>query len=196
MHQIGSTLNISSAYSIYGIGSINDHVNCSGILSATSGYFLNLNGGLSINGDGNVNLDNGALFNGTLYINDANSGMNGGSLTASYLYVGYSGTGTFTQNGGISHISPNGGYQGIYLGYNSGDIGTYNLINTGILYTSIEFVGINGIGFFNQTGGTNSTNNQIYIGYSSSSSGTYNLSGSGYLSAHYEYIGAFWHWRI
>ena len=40
VHQSGSALDIPSAYSIFGAGSINDHVTCEGSLSATSGSRL------------------------------------------------------------------------------------------------------------------------------------------------------------
>ena len=100
VHQAGSALDISSAYSIYGIGSINDHVNCQGTLAATTGYSINLNGGLNISGTGSVNLGTG-----TLYVNDTISGMSGGSLNASYQYVGSTGTGTFTQTGGTNNAT-------------------------------------------------------------------------------------------
>ena len=42
-------------------------------------------------------------------------------------YVGYSGTGLFTQSGGNNTI-----YGGLYIGYNSGGSGTYSLSGTGM----------------------------------------------------------------
>ena len=116
--------------------------------------------------------------------------MSDGSLTAGYIeYVGYSGTGTFTQTGGINTISFY-----FYLGYNSGSTGTYNLSGTGQLSAATEYIGYYGTGTFTQTGGTNSISssfggNYLYLGYNTDSSGTYNLNDTGQLSAGQEYIG-------
>ncbi len=165
IHQAGSVLDISSAYSIYGIGSIDDHVNCQGSLSATSGYDINLNGGLTISGTGSVN-----LRSGNLSVNDSISRMDGGSLNVRYQYVGSTGTGVFTQTGGTNSISSY-----LYLGYNSGSTGTYNLSGTGPLSASIQYIGRSGTGTFIQTGGTNTISSNLYLGFNSGSSGTYNL---------------------
>ena len=87
-------------------------------------YFLsgwiNLNHGLTLSGTGSVNLGTGILT-----VNDATSQMSGGSLSGN-VYIGNSGTGTFTQTGGT-----NAGY--VDLGCNSGDHGTYNLSGSGLL---------------------------------------------------------------
>ena len=83
------------------------------------------------------------LGSGTLATNDASSGISSGSLAASYQFVGLSGTGTFTQTGGTNNI-----VNGPYLGYNSGDNGTYNLGGSGYLSGHIEYVGNNGNGTF------------------------------------------------
>ncbi len=126
---------------------------------------------------------------GTLSLGGSGSGtvkMTGGSLsTASYQYVGYSGTGTFMQSGGIN----GSGYFNLYLGYNAGSSGTYNLSGSGQLSPSYQYVGYSGPGTFTQSGGTNSIFVNLYLGYNAGSSGTYNLSGSGQLSAGQEYVG-------
>ena len=90
-----------------------------------------------------------------LYLGAANTGavqMTGGSLSVgNYEYIGNSGIGTFTQSGGTNAITIN-----LYLGYNSGATGTYNLSDTGYLSASNwEVIGYSGTGTFNQTGGTN-----------------------------------------
>ena len=76
-------------------------------------------------------------------MNDGTSGMSGGSLAANYGYVGYSGSGTFTQSGGTNSVGSYGGQ--LYLGYNAGDAGTYNLSGSASL-TSFggEYVGYSG----------------------------------------------------
>jgi fibronectin-binding autotransporter adhesin len=192
IHQAGSTLNISSAYSIYGIGSIDDHVNCLGMLSTPSDHYIDLNGGLTVSGTGSVNLGNGIL-----YVNDTISGMDGGSISAKYQYVGSTGTGTFTQTDGVNTITNtlylgyknkssgtynlSGGTNTIssclYLGYYSGSSGTYNLSGMGQLTADKEYIGyLSGTGTFTQTGGTNTISTGLYLGINSGT-GTYNLNG-------------------
>jgi hypothetical protein len=133
--------------------------------------------------------------------------QDGGNNSTSIEYIGYSGIGTFKQTGGTNSI---GSY--LYLGYNSGSSGTYNLSGTGKLSADSEYIGCGGTGTFTQTGGMN-TSSYLWLGFSgtgiftqtggtntissflilgassASSSGTYNLSGTGQLSADYETIG-------
>ena len=91
----------------------------------------------------------------------------------SYEIIGYSGTGTFNQTGGINQNCTD-----LYLGYNPGSSGTYNL-SGGVLNVDgntggWEVIGGNGsTGTFNQTGGTNHMADDLGI-----ASGTYNLSGA------------------
>ena len=180
LHQVGSTLVISPTYSINGAGSINDHVNCQGTISAKSGYSIHLYVGLSISGTGNVDLG-GA---GALYVDDINSGMSGGTLKADYHIIGSTSTGTFVQTGGINTIS-----EALSLGVNSGKNGSYILSGTGQLDVNSEYVGFRSTGTFIQNGGINTTL-CLKIGYYSGSNGSYNLSDKGQLSAwSEEYIG-------
>ena len=99
------------------------------------------------------------LGSGNLTTNDLASGISGGSLSAAYQYVGNGGTGTFTQSGGASTIG-----NCLYLGYNAGDSGAYNLSGSGQLSASYEYVGYSGTGSFTQSGGTNSVGNYLYLG--------------------------------
>jgi autotransporter-associated beta strand protein len=137
----------------------------------------------------------------SLYLGDSGIGksgtiqMNGGSLYVSvHSYVGYSGTGTFTQTGG-THAGGTNSLSALYLGYNSGSSGAYNLSNTGLLSAVYEYIGFSGAGTFTQTGGTNSTSLyphlSLQLGYNTGSSGTYDLSGTGQLSADFEDIGGY-----
>ncbi len=99
------------------------------------------------------------------------------------MYVGYSGTGTFTQSGGTSTL-------GLYLGNNSGSMGTYNL-SSGLLVSQGQYVGYSGSGTFTQSGGTNnipSAVDNLTLGENEGSSGSYNLS-AGLLSAYFQYVG-------
>ncbi|MDY7000642.1 MAG: hypothetical protein SVS15_02520, partial [Thermodesulfobacteriota bacterium] len=105
-------------------------------------------------------------------------------LFADDEYVGYSGTGAFTQARETNSIT-----SGLYLGYESGSSGTYDLSGTGELSSGLhEYVGYQGAGAFTQSGGTNSITSSLYLGHESGSSGTYDLSG-GTLEAHFESIG-------
>jgi autotransporter-associated beta strand protein len=169
----------------------------------TDGYYFNRTEG--------INATN--MFLGTLYLGYT-SGSSGtyilsetGNLSSSSEYVGYSGTGTFTQSGG-SHtiypmnirIPPSSGdkWGAIFLGYNSGSSGTNILNGPGTLSSQSIYLGYSGTGTFNQSVGTNTFSETLYLGYNSNSTGTYNLSESGTLKfdpgnyiigANSEYIG-------
>ncbi|MGA2069147.1 MAG: autotransporter-associated beta strand repeat-containing protein, partial [Thermoguttaceae bacterium] len=112
--------------------------------------------------------------------------MLGGSFAAGWQYVGYSGTGNFTQSGGTNGDAVNGA--DLCLASSSGSSGTYNLNGSGVLMDAILQVGYGGTGVFTQSGGTNTSGEfgggqiGIVLGCSSGGSGTYHLSGSGYLS--------------
>jgi fibronectin-binding autotransporter adhesin len=108
-------------------------------------------------------------------------------------YVGLNGTGIFTQNS-ITDQNSNtiaSGYH-LYLGYNVGSTGTYNLtsVDGSIAANGNEYVGFNGNGTFNQSSGTNTiaAGGILAIANSSGSSGTYALSG-GTLIAPTVYVG-------
>jgi hypothetical protein len=108
-----------------------------------------------------------------------------GSLAAPYEYLGYSGTGTFTQIGGTNSVGTN-----LYFAYFLGAAGSYNLGGNGSLTVPNEYLGYSGSGSFTQSGGANSVGNGLYIGYNIGSSGSYNLSG-GSLSVLYEDVGLY-----
>ena len=69
-------------------------------------------------------------------------------MTAAAQYVGKGGAGTFTQSAGTNTLV--NGYSGgsLYLGYNTGDKGTYNLSGTGLAVNGrrSEYVGYSGTG--------------------------------------------------
>ena len=148
IHYPGTPILVSSGQAYTGAFSVNDMLTCQGALSVVSGGSINLNSGVLISGTGNANLGNGAYF-----VENAASGIQGGSLTASYGYVGYSGTGTFNQVAGTNTDSGSFFNGGVFLGYNAGANGTYNLSGTATLSTYTEAVGYNGVGTFNQSGG-------------------------------------------
>ena len=91
-----------------------------------------------------------------------------GSLSTPYGYIGYNGTGVFTQDGG-THES-----RFLRLGYKSSGSGSYSLAS-GSLVAPYTYVGYRGSGSFTQTGGT-LTGELIYLGAEEGSQGTYTLS--------------------
>ena len=115
--------------------------------------------------------------------------LGNGQLLAFFEYVGYSGTATFTQSGGTNLL----GYDGyldidLFLGYNAGSKGTYNLSNSGRLSAFGEYVGSSGTGAFTQTGGSNGIGGSLVLGYGTAGSGSYSLA-NGTLSSSSEYVG-------
>jgi autotransporter-associated beta strand protein len=135
-----------------------------------------------------------------LYLGYSSSGsgnytLGGGSLSVvnspGAEYLGYSGTGTFTQTGGTNSVWDGSnpiGYS-LCLGYNPSGSGTYSLSQTGYLSAPYQYLGYSGGGSFTQSGGSNSASEYIYLGYngpsgsSPASNGTYSLIGPGVLSA-------------
>jgi autotransporter-associated beta strand protein len=95
-------------------------------------------------------------------------------------YVGYSGSGTFTQSAGTNGTQP----VGLIIGYNSGSEGIYELSGAGLLQVQGEWIGGTGTGTFIQSGGTHSVGvgDYLVLGNGAGGSGTYNLSATGQLS--------------
>jgi T5SS/PEP-CTERM-associated repeat protein len=186
-HTAGTTLVVPAGAGFGGEGSINDQVVCQGtITNNQTGYGIALNNGLVLSGTGVVETG------GNLIVNDTSSGITGqATLNVQNLYVGYSGTGLFTQSGGRNWIS--GAYSNsvLTLGYNAGDNGTYQLSGSGLLsiFDGYAYVGYSGTGNFTQSGGTNTMNDFLYLGYNSGSNGTYTLSGSGSLATSCQFVG-------
>jgi autotransporter-associated beta strand protein len=170
LHEVGATIEILAGRSIFGSGTISDHVNCNGILAKTGGSTLTLDNGLTLGANGFATFD-------FFYVNDSVSGMSGGSLTTNfYQYFGNTNAATFTQTGGT-----NTAYY-LYLGYQTGCSGSYSLSGSGVLNTTAdERLGYRAAAAFTQDGGTHTVGGYLHLG------GTYTLGGNGYLSANYEY---------
>ena len=104
--------------------------------------------------------------------------MTGGTLSAGgHEFIGDLGIGTFTHSAGTNTI---GSGSFLILGAVTGSTGTYNLSDTGILNTNgEEYIGDEGTGTFNQTGGAHNvkSGHSINIAFVGGASGTYNLSG-------------------
>jgi autotransporter-associated beta strand protein len=178
IHTVGTTLVVAAGQGFGGLGSINDLVDCQGNIGASSNSIrgIDLNKGLTLSGSGAIDLGRGQLT-----VNDAVSGMSGGSLTALTQYIGYKGTGSFNQTGGINSpfVLEVGGYAGN---------GTYNLSGSGQLSCTGLDVGesYNSVGNFVATGGAN-TSTRLRLGVSGI--GTYSQDGSAVLVTDGEEIG-------
>jgi hypothetical protein len=142
--------------------------------------------------------------------------LTGGTLTSSASeYVGFSGTGNFTQSGGSNTtrgVSPlyvgldsnaTGTYtltggtttlnagDSLFVGFDTNSTGNFSLGGSGSLIAFNEYVGHAGTGNFVQTGGTNAIAASYFltVGETSGSHGSYTLSGTGVLTADPENIG-------
>ena len=165
----GFSLTMSGSGGMLVLGGTNSYTGgtnvSAGTLVATSIYALPIGSRLTISAAGTVNLGSNALIT-----DEPNSGMTGGALFATYHDVGYSGTGTFTQTGGTNTLS-----NGLYIGCNPGDSGTYNL-GGGQVSAQYEYIGLSGSGSFSQSGGTHVAGNLV-LGDNAGSLGDYNLNG-------------------
>ena len=163
VHQLGTTLVIPSGYNISLSQQFADSITVQGSLTTASGTPL--------------------VENKTLTISS------GGAVSTPSLEIGTTGSaGQAIQTGGLNQIytsgfSPSQPYSGpLYLGYNSGSTGAYQL-NGGTLTSGTQYVGYSGAGSFTQSGGVNnviysySGFGALYVGYNTGSSGTYTLSG-------------------
>jgi autotransporter-associated beta strand protein len=204
----GGTINLNNGLSLAGTGNvslgngsltINDSASgmSGGSLSALyqyvgnhgSGKFLQSGGTASI--FSNLYLGYAAGDNGTYVLSGTSTFQTYGGGYGTSEYVGYSGSGTFTQSGGVNSVGI-GDNSNLVLGVNAGGSGTYNLSGSGRITTGSnvsEIVGNDGAGFFNQSGGTNSTGVALTVGNNSGATGVYNLSGSGIVNSFTVYVG-------
>ncbi|MGP8049533.1 MAG: autotransporter domain-containing protein [Desulfobaccales bacterium] len=130
-----------------------------------------IQGGFSNTVNNNLELGQNAGASGSYTLSDSGSG----SLlsVAGNEYIGYSGTGTFTQSGGANTVT------GILiLAANAGSSGTYSLSGGSLTVGDYEAVGYFGTGSFTQSGGTH-TVTALYLGTNAGASGSYTLSDSG-----------------
>ena len=156
-------------------------------------------------GAGSISPSDGAVFNqsggtnttATLFFGSTTNGKGSYNLSGSGTltdtateYLGYNGSGTFTQNGG-THII-NGGGNSFFIGYNPSAVGSYTLSAGSLAVTGFEIIGYLGTGSMNQSGGTHTVAAGYYFSLGSGGgSGAYTLSGTGSLvSNSSEYIGS------
>jgi T5SS/PEP-CTERM-associated repeat protein len=100
------------------------------------------------------------------------------------LYVGLNGTGTFHHSAGTNTVLE-GTIGALDIGTFAGASGTYNLSGTGQLISNKSvYVGDQGTGIFNHTGGTVTIHgdDDLYLGWAASGNGTYTLSGAATLT--------------
>jgi autotransporter-associated beta strand protein len=152
------------------------------------------NTGAYVDNGGTATVSSTAPVCGSLYLGTAaGSGtleITGGGLVNYGLgYVGYQGTGSVLQSGGINSVAVDTGV-GMTLGAYPGSSGTYNLSagNLSTLYADIV-VGDGGTGDFVQSGGAVSIAEDLIVGSGRGGSGTYSLGGTGQLRAPYEVVG-------
>ena len=135
----------------------------SGLVSAYAEYVGFSGTGAFTQSGGTNSASNGLYLSGNVGASGTYS-LSGGLLSASDIYLGWSGAGTFNHSGGTAI-----GNQ-LFVGYNNN--ATYNLSGSGQLSVANEYVGYYGPGVFTQSGGTNTTG-ALALG----SSATYNLNG-------------------
>jgi fibronectin-binding autotransporter adhesin len=156
---------ISSANQYIGYSSNGDFTQLAGANSGVTNLYMGYNAGVL----GTYTLSGtGALF----VPGDGTPSSNG-------EYIGYSGSGSFTQ---LDASTNNLQYQSVYLGYNAGSNGDYTLNSSESLRAAQMYIGYSGTGSLTQLRGNvgNSlTNGKFIVGYNAGSSGTYSLSGTG-----------------
>jgi autotransporter-associated beta strand protein len=194
-----SPINLNNGLTLSGTGSvsvqnvtINDTTSAmnSGLLSVSGTQYIGFSGKGSFAQSGGTNIVTGtAYYSFSVLALGCNAGDSGtynlsgsGMLVATSEYIGYSGSGNFTQTGGSNTCN-----RDIVLGYSACSSGTYSLSRSGYLSATSETAGSAGTGTFIQSGGTNICGN-LDIGdcNTNGNGGLYILSGSGLLSAQYE----------
>ncbi|MEW6657116.1 MAG: autotransporter domain-containing protein [Thermodesulfobacteriota bacterium] len=93
-----------------------------------------------------------------------------GNVSFNNAYIGDLSTGTLNQGNFTNSLTGS-----LFLGYNPGSTGIYNLSGGSLAVAGGEIVGNYGSGVFNQSGGANACGN-LTLGYRAGSHGTYNQS--------------------
>lgn len=107
--------------------------------------------------------------------------LSGGALNANLsTVVGSLGTGTVNHSGGVHTLFAEAIGGNLLVGYLAGSNGTYNLSGTGQLISNKhEIIGVDGVGQFVQTGGTNTITGayNLVLGLNTGSHGIYSITG-------------------
>ena len=130
------------------------------------GYFIQ-SGGTANLASSSLYLGYAAGSVGTYTLNNNDSPA---LLNTMNEYVGYSGSGGFTQSGGTHTVAYT-----LTLGYNAGSSGSYSLSGGSLFAGNGEDIGLSGNGSFTQSGGTNSSPLDLAVGDGGTAS--YSLSG-------------------
>lgn len=156
----------------YLTGTINDHLTINRPTKPAAGTTLVIATGLDVVSGGSLDTRDDAGSHGAheIRIQDATSGNAGGSINAGLLYVGHTGSGTFTQRGGTTRIASH-----LSVGHEAGAGGTLN-VTAGELSGGRLTVGNSGAGTLAQSAGTVSVN-ALDAGVASSATGTLELTG-------------------
>lgn len=187
-------------------------LNLGGVANSQGTYTLSGTGSLTVNDNGYEDVGSGGtgIFNHSagsnttprLFIGD--NGGNGaynlsgtGSLTVNGdEYIGYGGTGNFTQSGGTHTFMTPGPADAIFIGIATGGTATYTLNGGTLNVTGTENVGYATAATFNHSGGTHTVtaapgiSSALFLGRSTGSTGTYALGGTGALIVNVdEYVG-------
>jgi hypothetical protein len=157
------------------------------------GTFNQTGGSHTLTGTSNTN-----LYVGYTAASSGTFNLSGGTLSvpSGNQSIGYDGIGVFNQSGGVNSMGPGNDTYSFAVGRRTTGSGTYNLSGTGLLSMpqGEERIGSDGVGVFNQSGGSNTTF-FLYEGLSGFSSGgtnpargIYNQSG-GSVTANSEWVG-------
>jgi hypothetical protein len=164
-----------------------------GYTSSDSGSFVQEHGSNTATGSGSIiigesggstgdyDLEGGSVSAGAaLDVGSSGTGTfemyNSSSVHAGWEFIGHGNTGTFTQDGGTHQVDSY-----IDIGTNSTGLGTY-LLESGTLSVGGGggvngiFIGDNGNGTLNQSGGVLNSTVNLYVGHNAGSTGTYTMS--------------------
>ena len=178
---LGNAAGSSGSYNLSG----------SGLLAVNFYEYVGFSGSGTITqtgGTASLANDSGNLYLGYNSGSNGVYNLSGSALSSNYFeYVGYSGKGVFAQTGGTNVVGSGRSSCYLYLGYNAGSSGTYNLSGQALLSRFYEDIGFSGTGTFTQSGGSNvvgSNADSIFdVGVNPGSVGSYNLDGQSLFSS-------------
>jgi hypothetical protein len=178
----GATIVGTSSFLGFNSVDTGSYVLSGGLLDVGVNEYVGEGGTGAFNASGGTNAVQGQLVLGDLSGSTGLYALSGGSLNSYSETVGNNGVGIFNETGGTNTINSQ---SSLVIGGNSGSKGMYFLSNAGALVANggPEYIGFNGTGIFNQTGGTNVNQNYLDMGVNGGSTGTYILSCLGSLSA-------------
>jgi hypothetical protein len=194
---IGSNLNGTNPASVgvYSMsnGAVLNVADSEFVAYGARGAFNQTGGSHTLTGTSNTNLyvGYGAASSGTFNLSGGTLSVPSGNES-----IGNDGIGVFNQSAGVNSMGPGNDTYSFAVGRRYTGSGTYNLSGAGILSMpqGEERIGSDGVGVFNQSGGSNSTF-FLYEGLSGFSSGgtnpargIYNQSG-GSVTANSEWVG-------